>query len=875
MDNIYKAVQLTIDSQNLALSKTPTHVYIANQYVDTNDTPLITAPFIIQKALENGTGVVDIVSSTIGSIYEVRLLCDAEVLISGYFYMPPMNVNFSELELYTSYPPRTPPVVNEFWQKTENFILEKTNTLLNFVQVFNAVSSMRLSLGYLEELLTTKKSNLVSAINEVLNKTKEQFDIVEEDISGINDLLGDVKENGWTDVLIETLENLNQRQINDGLESIAQLLSIKNPRTGMRVYVKSYYTGLGKGGGEFVYNESNAFVYDGGVSFGKWRRQFVTLTPQHFGVIGDFSDKTLADFYSQLSDAQTIFSTAVALDELHDRVAFATYLKYLMANQVRTDWTAQILLDKSLISYTNAKTLLIDGSLSLKGNKANLKYCLHIATNQLVLTGSVETIGTSSNSNDIRTRYIEHGVVCGADTDLGLTGSAQNCDFGTIIGSNILGFALAYLANCHFSTTRQVRGANAGSSNAHSIKYLQGFVDSFTFVSSSGGDIGQKSLLQVTDVALLDRITKFDGLRVIIRGLPYDVIAVDSVNKQVSIYPQLPPSITSGDMLYVFGGAALITSNNTACTSIGVCEAIVCGYGLHIPALYGVSINSFTTEYCGIGIGISTRSKAHLGTTLQLAYFEANKVDILYGWALSNYNALNILQNIALNPNKIYNMVGYTIGEIRRRDWSAMGGGNVYLSSGVSINLETNLWEIHAPHYSNTTPVGGSSTVTLGYDPVVAQLTGRYSKIVNLIPATSNAIVTLNAPTGYTVNGSSSVSINMGDYDGVISVGLYVYPDIVALVKNITVVVSGNKKTLSNSVTYDPPSIAASSSVTTNVTLTGAKVGDIVQAAFSNYDANIDITAVVSATNVVTVKFKNNSASAVDLASGTLTVKSI
>ncbi len=253
MDNIYKAVQLTIDSPNLALSKTPTHVYIANQYVDTNDTPLITAPFIIQKALENGTGVVDIVSSTIGSIYEVRLLCDAEVLISGYFYMPPMNVNFSELELYTSYPPRTPPVVNEFWQKTENFILEKTNTLLNFVQVFNSLSSMRLSLGYLEELATTKKSNLVSAINEVLNKTKNQFDIVEEDISGINELLGDVKENGWTDVLIETSENFNQRQINDGVESIAQLLSIKKPRDGMRVFVKSYYDGFGVGGGWFYF----------------------------------------------------------------------------------------------------------------------------------------------------------------------------------------------------------------------------------------------------------------------------------------------------------------------------------------------------------------------------------------------------------------------------------------------------------------------------------------------------------------------------------------------------------------------------------------------------------------------------------------------
>lgn len=168
MDNIYKAVQLTVDSQNLALSKTPTHVYIANQYVDTNDTPLITAPFIIQKALENGTGVVDIVSSTIGSIYEVRLLCNAEVLISGYFYMPPMNVNFSELELYTSYPPRTPPVINEFWQQTEQYILEKTNTLLNFVQVFNSIASIRLLVGNLEDLLVVNnRSSLVGAVNQL------------------------------------------------------------------------------------------------------------------------------------------------------------------------------------------------------------------------------------------------------------------------------------------------------------------------------------------------------------------------------------------------------------------------------------------------------------------------------------------------------------------------------------------------------------------------------------------------------------------------------------------------------------------------------------------------------------------------------------
>jgi|GEM_PF-4913102 len=298
MDNIYKAVQLTIDSQNLALSKTPTHVYIANQYVDTNDTPLITAPFIIQKALENGTGVVDIVSSTIGSIYEVRLLCDAEVLISGYFYMPPMNVNFSELELYTSYPPRTPPVVNEFWQKTENFILEKTNTLLNFVQVFNAVSSMRLSLGYLEELLTTKKSNLVSAINEVYKKYEDVGSLYEKNVAA------GAGANGWTTDLVGE-NGLTQKQINDGLSSVAAMLAIKNPRNGQRVYVKSYHAELNKGGGTFVYDSSKANINDNVSVINGWVRDLSSkiLTTDDVGLKGDGTDTDATLRLQQLASA--------------------------------------------------------------------------------------------------------------------------------------------------------------------------------------------------------------------------------------------------------------------------------------------------------------------------------------------------------------------------------------------------------------------------------------------------------------------------------------------------------------------------------------------------------------------------------------------
>lgn len=80
----------------------------------------------------------------------------------------------------------------------------------------------------------------------------------------------------------------------------------------------------------------------------------------------------------------------------------------------------------------------------------------------------------------------------------------------------------------------------------------------------------------------------------------------------------------------------------------------------------------------------------------------------------------------------------------------------------------------------------------------------------------------------------------------------------------------------SNSVTYDPPSIPANGGqVTTTVSLTGAAIGSNVGAAFTQYHVDVDVSAQVSSTNVVTVKFRNNGTSAVDLASGTLTVKMI
>lgn len=75
---------------------------------------------------------------------------------------------------------------------------------------------------------------------------------------------------------------------------------------------------------------------------------------------------------------------------------------------------------------------------------------------------------------------------------------------------------------------------------------------------------------------------------------------------------------------------------------------------------------------------------------------------------------------------------------------------------------------------------------------------------------------------------------------------------------------------LSGTATYDPPNLADGAGTTTTVTVTGAALGDIAAASFSLTTSGITITAWVSNTDTVSVRFQNESGGALDIASGTL-----
>ena len=77
---------------------------------------------------------------------------------------------------------------------------------------------------------------------------------------------------------------------------------------------------------------------------------------------------------------------------------------------------------------------------------------------------------------------------------------------------------------------------------------------------------------------------------------------------------------------------------------------------------------------------------------------------------------------------------------------------------------------------------------------------------------------------------------------------------------------------LSSTVVFDPPSLAAGAVANTTVGIAGAAVGQPVAVAFGLAEADIMITAQVTAVEVVTVVFFNAGVSVINMASADLVV---
>lgn len=139
--------------------------------------------------------------------------------------------------------------------------------------------------------------DVIEQINTAIIDSADAARQVAIDIT--NDALNNTAVEGGVlaDTFVVVDGSLSQRTINKGLESIADLSTIKNPKNGLRVYVKSYRSGLNKGGGYFTYDSSQLALNDGGLFINGWVREWdkTHVKPEWWGAVGDrVTDDTVA-----------------------------------------------------------------------------------------------------------------------------------------------------------------------------------------------------------------------------------------------------------------------------------------------------------------------------------------------------------------------------------------------------------------------------------------------------------------------------------------------------------------------------------------------------------------------------------------------------
>ena len=334
--------------------------------------------------------------------------------------------------------------------------------------------------GDLSALLTTDKTNLVKAINEVVS-VKANKDDVASSISNLTNNKAD-KATTLTGYGITDAYTKSEIIINfNGLNSVAEMLAIVNPVNGQRVYVKSYHAGLNKGGGDFIYDSTKSAINNGGTVINGWVRQLDGfVTPSMFGAKGDGVSDELASFNKctafvksskvrkiLILDGNYKFSDTWVLDGLDGVSISGSSNQRMLPGDSRLEpslWTSCILnfdavpKDKSGMLVTNFVGVKIK-DLFIKYDRKTVGQTARITSAAFNMhTGHDFTLSNIKTMTDGETSGIKLGNNSGAESVF--VGSISNCyswnlggwadGFAVYGGNTSLTFTACYAAHCRF-----------------------------------------------------------------------------------------------------------------------------------------------------------------------------------------------------------------------------------------------------------------------------------------------------------------------------------------------------------------------------------------------------------------------------------------
>lgn len=457
---------------------------------------------------------------------------------------------------------------------------------------------------------------------------------------------------------------------------------------------------------------------------------------------------------------------------------------------------------------------------------------------------------------------------------------AANCDRSTFTGfiaSNFNQTGVSLKNKTTLTKIGFIKGTDCGS--GYSVATCTGANWSNKVDSGAANSLAQRS--QITVDVLPPSVTD-TPIIVYINDQPYYIDAVDTANKTLTIFPWLDTTLTGGSLVYMFGGACSLAGGDASVVGVQSVDAIRCASAMQMGALYAPVVQRCTAQYCFTNIVLGLRFDSSLiGGQLDGIYSEACVAPLIkltrattsvninseYGFDLTTIKYACAPRGATNTLATLYaNMMGisvFTVGAHKRYLKQPTDAAERIAAINCNIFESPNYCKTYKRNTANIALAlpDAAANAAFGYDAGTLIIVGDGAN------RTPTSTITFTPPAGSTVNGGATAIFSNFKNAAV----FYIYYDFV----NANYIISLADFFQQASATYDPPSLATATQQSTTVTLTGAKLGDVVAVSFSRALVGTRMWAEVTAVDTVTVYHRNDTGATVDLASGTLKVKLI
>lgn len=485
----------------------------------------------------------------------------------------------------------------------------------------------------------------------------------------------------------------------------------------------------------------------------------LTVTPYHFGAIGDGVYHPLSEQYTTLADAQVKYPTAQSLADSIDLCALEAFFSHCHDNLVSANITLNAYVNRPLYvgmvnTDSNYKTRVFEGDLSLVNNQTDvdMPFLMRICLQDSVWNGKLSFLGN-------RTTLIKDRKQLGALVIGGANGSNRT-NINAVFCESFKNFGVRLLNTAMFVRINATYFGYIGSVAIGQNDAVYNHVANISARTDTGGDYGQNSILTVSSLpSVYDGELHTAKIMAVFDGdpLPYRVQNIDTANSTITVYPMLDPAKSHTKVSYIYGAGLLWTGNNAGVANIGQLQCIVCGIGLYGAALYGANIGQFTTESCGVGITVGEAAAAAINYTINNGYFETNTFDYVAQWGTAHTPMIAIGNSTSFNIDKVAELQSFRFGSTRPQ--------NKFVGSTFTIghrryevkDIYSTFVDLSDPQdFINVMNIGGDLLLTHSKRAINDKFEMRVKTLVitqNYAPWVAPAPITIRVPNGWYLNG--------------------------------------------------------------------------------------------------------------------------